>query len=38
VLAVIGRWARGEFDGADDHAMSVTEVADLTWALVRGAG
>ncbi|MFH0246247.1 TetR/AcrR family transcriptional regulator [Streptomyces sp. HK10] len=38
LLAVIGRWARGEFDGEDENGMSVTEVADLTWALIRGEG
>ncbi|MFJ5281336.1 TetR/AcrR family transcriptional regulator [Streptomyces parvulus] len=36
VLAVIGRWVRGEFDGEQGNGMSVTGVADLTWALVRG--
>ncbi|MFG2115142.1 TetR/AcrR family transcriptional regulator [Streptomyces sp. NPDC048718] len=40
VLAVVGRWTRGEFDGAggDGNGMSVAEVADLTWTLVRGRG
>lgn len=38
LLAVIGRWVRGEFDGEGENGMSVTEVADLTWALVRGGG
>ncbi|BAU81257.1 asuR2 protein [Streptomyces laurentii] len=48
VLAVIGRWTRGDFDGEGEdgggggggngngNGMSVAEVADLTWALIRG--
>ncbi|MFJ6015157.1 TetR/AcrR family transcriptional regulator [Streptomyces sp. NPDC092952] len=38
VLAVIGRWTRGEFDGEAGDGMSVAEVAALTWALIRGRG
>lgn len=37
MLAVIARWTRGEFDGAEGTAgMGVERVADLTWALIRG--
>ncbi|MFE1287295.1 TetR/AcrR family transcriptional regulator [Streptomyces sp. NPDC058751] len=35
MLAVIGRWTRGEFDGEDGRGMSVAAAADLTWALIR---
>ncbi|MEU7380977.1 MULTISPECIES: TetR/AcrR family transcriptional regulator [unclassified Streptomyces] len=38
MLAVIGRWARGEFDGEGEDGMSVAEVAALTWALIRDRG
>ncbi|MFG2298589.1 TetR/AcrR family transcriptional regulator [Streptomyces sp. NPDC048603] len=40
VLAVIGRWSRGEFDSVEavpgGGAMGVDRVAELTWSLLRG--
>jgi AcrR family transcriptional regulator len=38
VLTLIGRWARGEFDGESEEGMSVAEIAAQTWALIRGRG
>ncbi|MFE9174814.1 TetR/AcrR family transcriptional regulator [Streptomyces sp. NPDC007126] len=36
LLAVVGRWVRGEFEG--ENGMSTAELTDVTWALIRGGG